>query len=137
MKIAHSELTSASSQYLGKCLWVCDYRRDDLDKKAIRALVPTYATLVPVDENDRVYYSETYFIRNSGSKAPIKIFDNTGYRSFAGVAIAVFTEEDECREFFAKQCLDIEERLQKRIDNIVEALKADQRKITDLRIEHS
>lgn len=137
MKIDAKELTTTVSQHLGSTFWVCDFRIPDLDKKAIRNVKPTKVMLVPVKEGERVYYSENYFTPVKGKSTPIKIFDNTGYRSITGTPLNVFTDEAECREFFKNQCLAVEAALQKRIDTVVEALKQQQADIAKIRIENS
>ena len=45
----------------------------------------------------------------------ISIFDNTGYRSFAGIPIQIFDNEKECRDSFVSQAEDIGRRIDHKI----------------------
>jgi hypothetical protein len=46
-------------------------------------------------------------------------YDNTGYRSFPGTALAAFDDEDECREHFKTQCNVVIEALEQAKVDIV------------------
>lgn len=84
-----------------KFLWVCDYRYKDISNKPIRHVKPTIVAVVHNSKTKkRVYYSE-YHLAPIGKKGQvlkqvIPIFDNTGYRSYTGVPLQMFTTEIEC-----------------------------------------
>ena len=122
MKIETKEIREGKR--VGERVWICDYRRPDLNKKPIRNIPPTYCEVVDNDglpNHKRVCYSKTHFrpISKSGSllKRIISPVDNTGYRSFCGVELNVFDNEEECKKHFVRQCLDVAERFQDLIDN--------------------
>ena len=108
MKIDIKTITNGSMN--GVKIWVCDFRQVDLHKKPIRNVQPTYAIVCPAsDISDDVFYSQS-FMRPLSKKNQeplnqvIKVFDNTGYRSYTGIALAAFTCEAECRAHYAGQC---------------------------------
>lgn len=97
-----------SIEYVGKRFWVCDLRYNDYANKPIRNVEPT---LVEVVHNSiakgQIYYSEVHFrpVNKKGELTAkiIKIFDNTGYRSFSGIPINIFTTEEECNAHYQEQ----------------------------------
>ena len=87
----------ANGEYIGQELWICDYRYNDFGNKPIRHVKPIKVNCLSIRETDkRVYYSECFFREGEKKSSLIKLFDNTGYRSFPGVALEVFTTEEEC-----------------------------------------
>lgn len=89
-----------------------DYRKPNIHEKPIRLVEPQKVLVRSNTETkDRVYYSESHFVilnKNSElTKKIIKPFDNTGYRSYTGVALNVFDNEQECIKFFHKQIDEI------------------------------
>lgn len=91
----------ANGKYIGQQLWICDYRYNDFNNKPIRHIPPTKVNCLSIKETDkRVYYSECFFREGEKKSSLIKLFDNTGYRSFPGVALQVFTDEEECRNAY-------------------------------------
>lgn len=102
----------------GEIIWVCDFRQEDIHKKPIRKVVPTEVIVRPAtDTKNTIYYSQSYMSPLSKTtREPlaqeIKVFDNTGYRSFSGVALSAFTTQEECQAHFDKQCDVIIEQYQ-------------------------
>ena len=88
-------------KYIGQELWVCDYRYNDFNNKPIRHVKPTKVKCLSNNETkNRIYYSECFFREGEKKSSLIKLFDNTGYRSFSGISLEVFTEEQECIEAY-------------------------------------
>jgi len=110
------DITSGSMD--GMRLWVCDYRRVDVNKKASRSLHPIFVEVVPNSElpkNKSIYYSKSHLrpVSKAGvtlSKV-IPIFDNTGFRSYTGVELNAFLDKDECIEFHKNQVESVIELL--------------------------
>ncbi|WP_336761317.1 hypothetical protein [Paenibacillus sp. USHLN196] len=82
---------------IGEEVWICDYRYNDVDNKAIRHIQPKKVVVVSNEDlpkNKRVYYSEFHFreIKENGklSSTVIAPYDNTGYRSYGGVSLNIF-----------------------------------------------
>jgi hypothetical protein len=122
MKIDIKTITDGSMD--GVKMWVCDFRQTDLHKKPIRNVQPTHVIVCPAsDISDDVYYSQS-FMRPLSKKdgtplsKVIKVFDNTGYRSYTGIALTAFTTEAECREHFAIQCDVVIEQLELVLANV-------------------
>ncbi|PHA03004.1 hypothetical protein COE51_01285 [Bacillus pseudomycoides] len=104
----------------GDEVFICDYRFNDIDNKAIRHVKPQKVVLFSNDDlpkNKTVYYSEYHFRPlNAKGKALSKIiapYDNTGYRSYTGVSLNIFLTEEECVEHYKQQCEEIIERFEK------------------------
>lgn len=92
----------------GKEVWICDYRWKDFNKRPNRNIKPTLVFIRDCSETyKRVNYSNSYFSEIKKDKvvnsSVIKLFDNTGWRSFAGLALNVFTEQKECEDFYNDQ----------------------------------
>ena len=99
-------------QHNGKEVWICDYRWNDFDIKQTRNIKPTKVLIRSSSEIKKtVYYSNCFFSEIKKDKvinsSVIKLYDNTGFRSYAGVSLNVFTEEEECREFYKKQAKEV------------------------------
>jgi hypothetical protein len=112
-----SPIEIASGQRNGEIIWVCDIRKPDLHKKAIRSVQPTRVMVRPISEcTQRIYYSESFLSPLNKKDEPlskvIKVYDNTGYRSYAGIGLFGFTTEEECRGHFATQCKEIIDMLE-------------------------
>lgn len=85
----------------GKTVFICDYRRPDLSKKAARSIPPTEVVIRSNSETKkRIYYSDSHFcaLKKDGtaSSKVIPLYDNTGFRSYPGVPLKVFDNEAEC-----------------------------------------
>lgn len=96
----------------GEKVWICDLRYSNLNEKAIRKVVPTLVEIVSNSETTmRVNYSHSHFRKfNAKGKRMaqvIKLFDNTGYRSFSGVALQVFETEAECVAHWNQRCDEV------------------------------
>jgi len=128
--------------HVGQKVWICDYRQPDLDKKAIRHVPPTEVFIVSNAENTtnkRIYYSETHFrpIGKNGepSSKMIGIFDNTGYRSFAGTPLHVFDNKDECVEFYNDQADKIISAIDDKISWVVVGLNNYKKEVLDNKLK--
>ena len=116
MKNNEINAIDVSKGYLnGEVLWVCDYRQPDLNKKPIRVVKPTKVLVRPMSTTrENIYYSESYFSPlgkdNKPLKKVIKLYDNTGYMSYPGVPLRVFTDEYVCKVAFSDMCVDVIDR---------------------------
>lgn len=97
-------------------VWICDFRYNNIDEKAIRHIRPQKVVALGNDKlpsNKTVYHSEFHF-RPIGKKGePLKQviapFDNTAW----GKSVNIFFEEEECKNFYISQCQDIIEECEK------------------------
>jgi hypothetical protein len=87
----------------GEVIWVCDYRREDLHKKATRVVRPTRVLVRPFSElpkNKTIYYSRSFLSPIGATGTPlakvIAVVDNTGYRFLSGNCVHAYTTEAEC-----------------------------------------
>ena len=96
--------------YVNKFVWICDYRYNDYLQKPIRKVLPQKVMVRDNQEtNKRIYYSEYHFCCLNKNDEPLKskiigIYDNTGYRSYAGVPLNIFDNKEECYECFYNLC---------------------------------
>ena len=134
MKIKTQEIREGGR--IGDVLWICDYRQPDLAQKPIRHVKPTEVMVVDNSElpaNKTVYYSETHFRPLSKKREPLKKIispvDNTGFRHRSGFEIAVFDDENQCRQHYQSQCDEIISRLYKNQLTAVENIQAEINKI--------
>ena len=135
MKIDTYELRQGGHN--GKIVWICDYRWSDFDKKEDRNIKPTKVLIRSTDETTkRVNYSNCFFSEIKKDKvvnsSMIKLFDNTGYRSYAGVAVHLFTEEDECKKYYKKQVAEVFDNFKEYSDNKLLRLDIIKKQITSL-----
>ena len=127
MKIDHKEI--ATGQWNNQLIWVCDFRQYDMTQKPIRNVRPTQVKVRPNTETkNTIYYSESFMSplsKKTGEplSKEIKIFDNTGWRSYAGVPLAAFTTEEECVAHYITQCDVIIVMLEKALACAGESLK--------------
>ncbi len=127
MKIDTKEIIKGDSLYIGKKLWISEFKREDLDKKASRFIRPQRALLrsnSEINSNKRIYYSDNHFVGLNKKGELLKskiiaIFDNTGYRSYTGTSIKIFDNEQECRDSFVAQA----EEIGQRVDIMIESSK--------------
>ena len=99
----------------GDSVWVCDYRTNgNILEKPIRHIAPTKVILSnneSLPKNKTIYYADYHFrgITKSGkiSSKIIAPYDNTGYRGYTGKSLNIFFSEEECRNFYKKQCNNI------------------------------
>lgn len=114
----YKEFSLGLPQVIGDTVWVCDYRHDDITEKPIRNIKPTEVVVVNNDDlpkNERVHYADIHFkpIGKNGEmlKKIIKPYDNTGYRSYAGVSLNIFFTKEDCIEKYKEQCEKIKEQI--------------------------
>lgn len=145
MKLDISEVTK-NSDNVGKTFWVCDYRKLDFNKKAIRNVKPT--KIIVLDQKHfeevgkkypRVYYSNFALIPvDSKGKlkysSPVPPYDTTGYRSYAGVSINVFDNYKECVDFYNYQIDNVVNLYKNRISTVVDNLTKEMESIQELKI---
>ena len=93
----------------GKIVWICDFRYNDYSNKPIRSIKPSKVLVRNNSKTTRtIYYSESHFIGLNKNNEPLKskiitLFDNTGHRSYTGVALNCFETEEECVKHYKKQ----------------------------------
>lgn len=113
---------------VGDKLWICDYRFNNLFiEKPIRHVIPTHVVIESNEDlpkNKRVHYSDYHFkcLNKNGSPLKGKIiapFDNTGFRSYTGVALKVFLTEDEARAHYSRRCAEIKIEVMKEKNRII------------------
>lgn len=125
MKIDINEITQ-SDKWINKKIWICDYRQEDSNKKAIRHQRPTEVIVRNISElpkNKKVYYTENFFSKLNAkgeviNSSIIPVFDNTGYRSFTGVPLSAFDNEEECKKHYLEQV----DKIITMIDNEMESI---------------
>ena len=109
MKIETIEVRNGNHN--GETVYICHFNKPDLNKKALRNLQPTKCVVRPTSElptNKRVYYSKSFFspLNKNGEAIKSKIIspvDTTGYRSYCGNELFVFTTDAECNREWNKQ----------------------------------
>jgi len=102
MKLEPKEV--AEGKYIGQELWICDYRYKDFNNKPIRHIKPTKVICVSTEETTKTVHYSNCFFREVGKKSSIiKLYDNTGYRTFPGIPLQVFTTEEECVSKYEEQ----------------------------------
>jgi len=112
MKLDHKEV--ANGKYIGQELWICDYRYNDFNNKPIRHVHPTKVNCLSISETEkRVYYSECFFREGIKKSSLIRLYDNTGYRMYPGIALQIFTTEEECRAEYSAQKKKLREEFAK------------------------
>lgn len=128
----------------GDKVWICDYRYNDIQEKAIRHVRPQEVVVVSNTElpkNKRVYYSEFHFrpIGKNGKQLSkiIAPYDNTGYRFNTGVSLNIFLSKDECINYYLEQCEKIKEDISlekeqvlNRFDQLTEDVNQEIREVT-------
>jgi len=114
-----------------KVVFICDIRHNGNPfEKFIRNIEPTEVMIMSnntLPKNKRIYYSESHFVKLKKDKTPSKtvigLFDNTGYRSYSGVALNVFDNMDECKKIYNNQKKKIAEDMEIEIENLTEKMK--------------
>lgn len=96
MKIKIEDITSGKLD--GQYVFVCDYRKKTISEKPIRLIEPQKVfVLSNTETKERVFYSESHLVvlnkKGELTKKIIKPYDNTGYRSYPGIAVNVFDNE--------------------------------------------
>jgi hypothetical protein len=106
MKLEPKEVAGGGN-FIGQEVYVCDFRWDDFDKRPARNIRPTKVLIRDISETTkRIYYSNVFLSEikkeNLLKSSMIKIYDNTGYRSFPGVPLNIFTTENEAIKYYIK-----------------------------------
>lgn len=145
MKLDISEVTK-NFDSVGTIFYVCDYRKPDFNKKAIRNVKPT--KIIVLDQKHfeevgkkypRVYYSNFALIPVD-SKGKLKYgshvppYDTTGYRSYVGTPINVFDNYEECVDFYNKQIDNVVNMYKNYISTVVDSLTKEMETIQELKI---
>lgn len=96
----------------GQIVWICDLRYTDFNIKAARDISPKKVIVRPTSDTSKtVYYSNSFFSEIKNEKVVnssiIKIYDNTGYRSFPGVPLNIFTTEEEAQDEYKRLALNL------------------------------
>ena len=104
MKLDHKKV--AEGKYNGETVWITDLRYRDLNDKPIRNLPPTQVLIRSNEEtNKNICYSESHFVPIGRKGKPLKkvipLFDNTGYRSYQGSPLEIYTTEEEANNAYA------------------------------------
>lgn len=145
MRLDISEVTK-NPDSVGKTFYICDYRKPDFNKKAIRNVKPTLITVLDTKHFEevgkkypRVYYSNFALIPidNKGKlkySNPVPPYDTTGYRSYAGTPINVFDNYEECVEFYNQQVDNIVNQYKNYILTVVDSLTKEMESIQELKI---
>ena len=128
MRISTDEVTDGSLD--GERVWICDYRRQDPLKKAQRSVPPTLVEVVSnelLPANKTIYYSESHF-RPVSSKGVvlskvIPLYDNTGYRSYAGIPLNVFDNYEECVAHYNLQVNVVVDTLYEAVEEVTSQLR--------------
>lgn len=86
---------------VGKKVWITDIRLSD-GNAFIRHVPPQEVMIfsnTDLPKNKRVYYSNYHFRKLNSKGEPLKQiiapYDNTGYRSYTGVSVRVFNNEED------------------------------------------
>lgn len=134
-----------SQKYVGQKIWICDYRKE-LDKKAIRNVKPTEVYVAgekdfaDADLEPRIYYSSVGFAKLNKKGEPllkqlIPPFDTTGYRSYPGIGVMAFDDENECIDAYNAQVLEVVEQYEKYMRTVMQNLASEMQSIKDLTVK--
>lgn len=117
-------LKSKDAPITGEFVWITDCRNSDKNKY-IRHIKPTKVQIFnnyDLPKNKKVYYSNYHFRKlNSKGEAIKQIiapYDNTGYRSYAGVAVQVFNTYEEAVQQYNSMLDEVVETYKNRISEI-------------------
>lgn len=133
-----------STEHAGKRIWICDYRKE-LDKKPVRHVKPTEVYVASKSDFEaaglepRIYYSVVGFAKLNKKGEPnlkqlIPPFDNTGYRSYAGIGVSAFDNEAECIEAYNQQVKDVVDMYEKHSQTVMQRLVQEMQEIKNLTI---
>ena len=127
MEIEIQKIVSGS--YDGQRLWICDLRYNDYHKKPIRHIKPTEVLVVSKNEvSKKIYYSNSCFLKLNKKGIALKssiipLFDNTGYRSYTGVALNCFDNKEECIACYKSQINKAISELEKHLKYVTSETK--------------
>lgn len=145
MRIDIDKITSGEMR--GEVIYVCDYRKPDLFKKAARNLPPTKVVIYTQKDYDdagkkapQVYYSNCALVPLNNKEQPvwsrvIKPYDNTGYRSYPGIALEAFSTEEECIDAYNLSVQGVVDDYNEAILNAPLNLIAEQKAIKKLLVD--
>ena len=127
----------------GRIVWICDYSRPDLNKKALRNVKPTECIVVcneALHENKRIYYSKSHYrvLNKKGEPAgrPISPVDNTGFRSHQGNPLETFENREECISSWNKMLVELNTRLREKLENAEKNIRIEMDYIGSMIIWH-
>lgn len=105
------ELYPDMSTLIGKTFWVCDYRHYNILENPTRPILHLEPTEAVLEEVENV--PGKYVFREIGASGrllnkTIPIYDRTNRR----IPINVFMNEEDCVDFFKKQCKLVKENLE-------------------------
>lgn len=135
MEIDITEITDGD-KWVGKNIWICDYRRPDIDKKAIRHVQPTEVLVrsnADLTVKKNIYYTENHFVKLNAKGMPsstiIGVFDTTGFRSDTGTPLKAFTTKEECIVAYNNMADVIIADLDLKMSKIIKNLMADKNEV--------
>jgi len=116
----------------GATVYICDYRRPDLNKKPARNIQPQ-AVIVKsnsdLPKGKKIYYSDSHFkpIGKNGNELSkvVSIFDNTGFRFYTGVPLKVFDNLDECIACYRADLQSVVGAIKEKQEIIVSSLQSE------------
>lgn len=124
------------NQMDGEYVWITDFRYNDYSNKPIRHIKPQKVLIRSnTKTNKKIYYSESHFVGLKRNGEPLKtgvipFFDNTGFRSFTGTSVKVFTTEREAERKYdnfrfevVKGLNDYRNSITDKIDAIIREIK--------------
>lgn len=136
-----SEEIKKGNKWVGQFLWICDYRRPDLNKKAIRHQKPTLVIVrkQPEKAEDHIgYSSDNYFVKISAkgveSNTKIAFHDSTSSRHSDGEPVKVFDNERECIAAYNALADKIITDFDEKLKIVVEKLEKERQEIIDNKI---
>lgn len=109
----------------GKKVWICDYRfNGKYIDKPIRHIKPTLVMITSSSNVKKdIYYSDWCFLplkkNGEAKKAIITPYDQTGSRSYTGVAVMVFDAEKQCVTYYNKTCLGLAKKTKEELKEII------------------
>lgn len=133
-----------SQQFAGQKIWICDYRKE-LDKKATRNVKPTEVYVAGNADFEaeglepRIYYSCVGFAKLNKKGEPllkqlISPFDTTGYRSYSGVGVLAFDNENECIDAYNAQVLEVVQKYEEHMRTAMQGLVYQMQEVKNLTI---
>ena len=122
MKVDYRKVSTGEMD--GENVFVCDIRHNGNPfEKFLRNVEPTAVIVVPEHQIKKtIYYSNSAFLKlkkdGSPSKTPIVLFDNTGYRSYAGTPLNIYTTMEEAVTKYNEQKSKIKEDMKSHIKHL-------------------
>ena len=154
MKISTEEVREGLHN--GKIVWISHYNTRNPQRKPLRNITPTKCIISDNESCEvtkkqshgyakkNIYYSKSHFTPLGKNGTPLKKaispVDNTGYRSYCGNMLNVFTTEEEAQDSYDKEYLSFHPKPThisveiKLIEDLVLALKDNQELYNKLNI---